>query len=476
MSTSMPLQALSFRSPAPRTRSLAAFLSCVLLVGVTSACTREEVIGVDLQDVGIQPSAVTVFENDSVQLSAIVRDADGMVLDGAPVQWTSDAPEVVSVSPSGLVSGLGAGPAVVSASVGKVRGSAQITVLATTSLQADPGVVQIRGAAGMASPAPTDIVVRDASGGTVDGLSASLTYPPGGASGWAAVSIRSTPGSATTATATLTSSTTSLTAGTYAATLVVTAPSSRPGPVHVPVSLTLAGVTIEESDGSTRIGPTNPTDSIRVSLELAPSSAVTIVVGSSNRNVATASPARIVFTPADWSTPQVVTVGASEDADLPVDGTTQLTFDVDASASDPAYAPVPRHSVDVVSTSGGGGPNGLLSVSHTLGSTEAREGGGPDLLVVSLRRQPQGRVVIAVEVDDKKDAEVEPKKLTFTVLDWALPRVVSFRAVDDDKPDGDQIRVVTFSFDRASAEQYRSNPPVLITATTRDNDPAKGGS
>lgn len=65
---------------------------------------------------------------DSLRLRAVVRDEDGDRISGASVSWTSRAPEVLTVDPRGVASGVMNGTAWVVASSGGVSDSLEITV------------------------------------------------------------------------------------------------------------------------------------------------------------------------------------------------------------------------------------------------------------------------------------------------------------------------------------------------------------
>ena len=70
---------------------------------------------------------LTVF-GMTVQLTAEVRDQNARVMVGATVTWTSSANSVATVDASGLVTAVGNGTATITASVGSVQGTAEITV------------------------------------------------------------------------------------------------------------------------------------------------------------------------------------------------------------------------------------------------------------------------------------------------------------------------------------------------------------
>lgn len=79
--------------------------------------------------ISVTPASPTIQIPCTLQLSAVVRDAQGNVLT-TPVQWTSAASAIASVSSSGLVTGKSpGGPVAITASAGGITGAASITVI-----------------------------------------------------------------------------------------------------------------------------------------------------------------------------------------------------------------------------------------------------------------------------------------------------------------------------------------------------------
>src|SRR6266550_3225267 len=84
-----------------------------------------------------QPASVRITPSDAnlpvgatMQLAATVIDSRGNALTGRTVMWTSSAPTVVVVAPSGLVTDVGrGGRATITATSEGKSGSAQVTVL-----------------------------------------------------------------------------------------------------------------------------------------------------------------------------------------------------------------------------------------------------------------------------------------------------------------------------------------------------------
>jgi len=70
----------------------------------------------------------SIARGQSVQLTATPRTAGGAVVTGRTVSWSSGTPSVATVSTSGLVSAVGVGSAVITATVDGINGTLTITV------------------------------------------------------------------------------------------------------------------------------------------------------------------------------------------------------------------------------------------------------------------------------------------------------------------------------------------------------------
>ena len=93
---------------------------------------------VPVASVSVTPAAPSVQVGQSVQLTATPRDASGNPLSGRVVTWVSGAPAVASVNGSGLVTGVAAGTAAITATSEGQNGTASITV---TTAVTNPGTV-----------------------------------------------------------------------------------------------------------------------------------------------------------------------------------------------------------------------------------------------------------------------------------------------------------------------------------------------
>ncbi|HUQ80387.1 MAG TPA: Ig-like domain-containing protein [Gemmatimonadaceae bacterium] len=78
--------------------------------------------------VAVTPTSASVNVAATTTLSAVVRDANGAVVAGAPITWSSDKPQTAAVSQTGVVTGLLPGTATITATSGGRSGTATITV------------------------------------------------------------------------------------------------------------------------------------------------------------------------------------------------------------------------------------------------------------------------------------------------------------------------------------------------------------
>ena len=78
----------------------------------------------------VSPAQANLTVGQNVQLSVVVRDANGNVMSSAPVTWSTSNASLAGVSSSGLVTGVAAGTVTVTATSGSARGTATINVQA----------------------------------------------------------------------------------------------------------------------------------------------------------------------------------------------------------------------------------------------------------------------------------------------------------------------------------------------------------
>lgn len=113
-----------------------------------SGTAKVDVTQVPVNSVSISPAgSQTVFQGDTKQLSAVLRDANNTILTGRPVSWTTSNQAVATVSSDGLVTGVSLGTAQITAESEGKTASTQVTVaprpVATIALGPNPGSVKV---------------------------------------------------------------------------------------------------------------------------------------------------------------------------------------------------------------------------------------------------------------------------------------------------------------------------------------------
>ena len=96
-----------------------------------SAVARIEVLPVPAVAVRVSPSSRDLTVGQTAQLKAEPLDAQGNVLSGRSVAWSSSRPNVATVSAAGAVTALSPGNAIITATVDRKSGVGAITVTAT---------------------------------------------------------------------------------------------------------------------------------------------------------------------------------------------------------------------------------------------------------------------------------------------------------------------------------------------------------
>ena len=125
--------------------------------------------------VTLSPNPASLSVGGTAQLSATLTDLAGNVLTGRSISWNSNAPGVATVSPSGLVSGVAAGNATITATSEGTDGTAAIIVslatvpVASVTVSPNPAGVAVGGTVQLTA------VAKDAAGNVLTGRSISWT-------------------------------------------------------------------------------------------------------------------------------------------------------------------------------------------------------------------------------------------------------------------------------------------------------------
>ena len=208
------------------------------------------------------------------------------------------------------------------------------------------------------------------------------------------------------------------------------APPSGEPPVETPVEAPtpVAGVTLSASALTVEEGGSGH---YTVVLDSQPTDEVTVAIRGASGDV-TASPASLLFTRANYSTAQTVTVTAAEDDDAVTDTAVTLTH----SASGGGYGTVRIEAVTVSISE-----DDEAGVTLSPSSLTVEEGGSGNYTVVLDSQPVGGEVTVTPGSADSSVLTVIPTALRFTAANWNTAQTVTVTAVEDDDTDEETVRV-----------------------------------
>ena len=207
------------------------------VLGVSACSEVTTVTTVEVASVEVMGES-TAGIDETVQFSAVVRDASGALLGGRVPTWTSGNPEVASVDAEGRVEARSVGSAEIRATVEGVTGSRSITIVAAPVLEIPEiplGIVLFEALEGITQLQSREVQISNAGGGTLTGLSveASDTSGPNPPS-WLTTTLDRTEAPAT---LTVSVDPRGLPEGTYDGEVRLHAPSAANSPLTLPVRL-----------------------------------------------------------------------------------------------------------------------------------------------------------------------------------------------------------------------------------------------
>ena len=133
----------------------------------------------DVAQITLDTEAVVLAATGQTrQLTATALDDGGDPIQGAPIDWTTSNPEVVTVSATGLLTAQGPGTTQVTAAVGEVSATATVGVNSVATLEVFDGNGQTA-AAGQAVPTAPAVRVTDAQDNPVAGVRVRFQVAPG---------------------------------------------------------------------------------------------------------------------------------------------------------------------------------------------------------------------------------------------------------------------------------------------------------
>jgi hypothetical protein len=157
-----------------RRRQWSRYHLTLVFASLVSACAEGAGPGAPVASVDVSPQSAPVQVSTTIQLTATVRDSNGVQLNGRHIDWSSSDPTVATVNGSGTVTGVLPGPVSITASSEGNRERRQITVMPGPATRwclppspTSPSLVPI---------APAIVVTaRDAYGNTATGFVGEVT-------------------------------------------------------------------------------------------------------------------------------------------------------------------------------------------------------------------------------------------------------------------------------------------------------------
>ncbi len=123
--------------------------------------------------VTVTPSTPSVMVGGTVGLTAIIKDGQGNVMTGQSVTWTTSSASVATVNANGLVTGVAAGSATVTATCAGKSGSASLTVTSQPPVVTTVTVAPATPSLAVGATVTLTATVKDAQGNTMTGQTVS---------------------------------------------------------------------------------------------------------------------------------------------------------------------------------------------------------------------------------------------------------------------------------------------------------------
>jgi hypothetical protein len=146
-------------------------MMCLVALGAVTACgaatdgtSPVKTVPQVIATITVNHAGDSLDIGNTLQLTAVVRDSQGVVIPGVAVNWTTPDHSVFDVSTSGLVTGLMPGATTVAASIGPIAASVPLRVrVATAARYALDSMGQILDATSVGQTPASDFGTSDVS-------------------------------------------------------------------------------------------------------------------------------------------------------------------------------------------------------------------------------------------------------------------------------------------------------------------------
>ena len=227
----------------------------------------------------------------------------------------------------------------------------------------------------------------------------------------------------------------------------------------------VAGITVSPTSGleTTEAGDTA---TFTIVLDSEPLADVSIDLTSSNTSEGTISAASVLFTPANWDTPQTVTVTGQDDFVDDGDNTYAVITEA-ATSVDPKYAGINAEDVSIVNRNDDTAGVVILPTS----GLETTEAGGTATFTMRLGSQPLDEVTLSLASSDTGEGTISTATLTFDSTSWNTPQTITITGQDDDPVDGD-VEYVISTTTASGDPKYNGLDVTDADVVNRDDDSA----
>ncbi|MBV9868209.1 MAG: CSLREA domain-containing protein [Abitibacteriaceae bacterium] len=217
----------------------------------------------------------------------------------------------------------------------------------------------------------------------------------------------------------------------------------------------LTGLTTTSGGGS---------DSFAMRLNTQPTAKVTIPVSSSDTGQGTVTPTVLVFTPANWRTPQHVTVQGVNS--LAAGAITYHILLGPAQSSDQGYNGLTPPSVTVVNLHQ---RKAGFFVTPQAGLTTTEQG-GTATFTIKLNSQPTSIVTIGLSSSNLSNGTVSPSIIIFNRNNWNAPHTVTVTGAADNAHSLHEPYEIITTPAVSSDTQYNGLNPPDVQVTNIDNN------
>jgi hypothetical protein len=229
-------------------------------------------------------------------------------------------------------------------------------------------------------------------------------------------------------------------------------------------------ILLAHTTGTTEVTEGSTTDILNVSFTGGAAPASNVVITLTGNSHLALSPTSLTFTPANYGTPQPVTVSAVNDTTT--EPYTEVAITAATDVAQPAgYASLSATASATVYDNDDLNNGGDISIVQTNLATRVLEGSMTDTIEVVLRRAPTATVTLTPSFSVGSQVNLSVSNLTFTTANWFVPQTVTITAVDDATVEG--AHATTLTYTASATGGYVLGDTVAQIISIGDNEAAQ---